>query len=1390
MDSHLDTSTLHAAASEQLGANRNPLPIVVGIGGSAGALPALIRLLQSLEEGAPLAIVVVLHLSPDHQSSATEILQRATSLTVSQVRERTRLQPGHVYVIAPGTNLVTDDGHIQPAAAPSKRPSSVIDLFFRSLAEAHGPRAVGIVLSGTGRDGSLGLSQINESGGLAMAQAPEDAEHGDMPLAAIATGAVDLVLPASEIGKRLVELTRFQRSSPAEAERALSIDPAVEPKSNGEVSPGQALNDILVALRARTRHDFRRYKTATVLRRVERRMQVNRLASIQEYRDFVREKPEEMAPLLADMLISVTNFFRDPVAFEVLQHQVIPKVMEAAGEGEEVRVWIPACASGEEAYSVAILLQEFADLMKRPPRLQLFASDINDPAVAIARAGIYAPNVAADVSESRLLAYFDKDESGYYRVRSSLRETIVFAHHNVLSDPPFSRLDLICCRNLLIYLDRSAQAALLESFAYALKPGGYLFLGNAESIDVAGATFESVSKEHRIYRLRTDAVAANHPRVPSQLQLGGPPVPAALPASLGRGSFNPATEDSLEALHRHALAAAALPNVLINGQYELERVSNGASRFVAFAEGAPTRDVLSNVASDIRLELRTALYQAGQTQRSVRTVFRRGAGEADGQASAMALTVHPVPGQNGNPHWLVLFDEQEEDGLVAGQPGTALGDAHEATIRRLEDENRALKANLQDTLDRSAVSTEELKASNEELQAINEELRSAKEELETSKEELQSVNEELTTVNFELRLKVEEAGRNNDDLRNLMEAAEIATVFVDAGMRVMRFTPQASNLFSLIPTDVGRPLMDVKNRLRYDEIVDDATLVFKQLRPLERSITSIDDQHFLARVLPYRTSTDRIGGAVLTFIDVTRLHRAETTALLAEQRLRDAVAASEDFAVICTDSEGVVTSWNEGAMRIFGHEGRDIVGRAIDLIYTAQDRTAGVPALERGTALREGRATDERWHVRADGSTLFCSGVMTPLPRRDEGFVKIARDVSLAKGIELEQQEALTVERRSVEDARSSAHLRDRFLAVMSHELKQPLNLIQVNAELLTRLPELHNSGAAQRIGSTIMRAVAAQETIVNDLLDLSRVRTGKLQLHREPTEIVDVVRELVQAMSIDAERKRITLNLKADDAVLCDCDPVRFEQIVWNLLGNALKFTPENGRVDVEVTVDGPSAKLVFKDTGAGIAAEYLPHLFELFSQGTTKEGVRSRRGGLGIGLSLVRDLVEAHGGHIHASSPGERQGTTFTVWLPLAARAPQRIAQASAFSFSGCRVLMVDDEPDSLATFAMLLELEGAQVETTTSARTALDLLASHDFDLLVSDIGMPEMSGLELMQRASALRPAKSFRSVAVSGYGSEADVQASRDAGFDAHISKPASLEKLRVAVAGLPSRLTQ
>jgi len=558
---------------------------------------------------------------------------------------------------------------------------------------------------------------------------------------------------------------------------------------------------------------------------------------------------------------------------------------------------------------------------------------------------------------------------------------------------------------------------------------------------------------------------------------------------------------------------------------------------------------------------------------------------------------------------------------------------------------------------------------------------------------------------------------------------------------------------------------------------------------VERPVQGVDDHHFLARIRPYRTLDDKIAGAVLTFVDVTELRRIEQALLDGQERLRIAALTTQDYAIVTMDPNGVVNTWNEGARRVFGWEPAEVVGQHVRMLFTAEDRAAQVPEAELALALHSGRAEDERWHLRKDGSIFYCSGVMTPLREGHAGgFVKIARDATGHKRQEVAREALLRQERAASSAARNANELKDQFLAVMSHELKHPLNLIQVHAELLTRLPELQQLPAVRRAADSIRGAVRSQAKIIDDLLDLSRARTGKLALNAEAVPICSALKAIVEAARGDAESKNIVLTWvchEAEDLQL-QCDRVRTEQIVWNLLSNAIKFTPEGGRVTVELARDGIDIRLRVQDNGRGIAAEYLPHVFGLFSQESDRRREFNR--GLGIGLALVQELTQAQGGRVKAESAGVDQGSVFTVWLPLVAQTVERSGPALAPSdvLAGLRVLVVDDMPDALRPFVALLESEGAEVDAAGSGEQALSLLTQGAHALLVSDIGMPGMDGFELIAavRAHDRESVRGIRAVALTGYGRQADAERALRAGFDAHMAKPVDFEAFKRLVGGL------
>jgi len=1335
-----------------------PFP-VVGVGASAGGLVALKTLLESLPANSGMAFVVVVHLSPRHESSADKLLQRATRMPVVQVVEPTRIECNRVYIISPANDLEMNDGYLRIRSAVRPYGKHVaIDRFFRTLAEVHQDRGIGIVLSGTGSDGTVGISSIKEQGGVTLAQLPEDAEYGDMPRHAIATGNVDFVLPVADIGQQLLRLWQNARNIELPPQPGL---PAHVVRS-GEFhrADEEALRDIIRLLSVRTGHDFHHYKRATVLRRIERRLQVNLLKDIHAYRDFLERHNEETAALLSDMLISVTNFFRDREAFEAIERDVIPQLFAQRREnGEPVRVWVPACASGEEAYSLAMLLCDEADRYPSPPPIQVFATDIDEAAVSRGRTGLYPESIAVDVPPARLRNYFTKEQR-HYRIKKSLRDKVLFAAHNVLRDPPFSRIDLISCRNLLIYLDRDIQGRLLQMFHFALRPGGSLFLGNSESADSATLYFEQVDKKNRIFRARGHVRPSMHvPMLP--LRAGG--VPAAIPPpARGARAF------SYSELHQRALERYAPPSVIVDQDYGILHISADAGAFLQFAGGEPTHNLLKIVHPSLRLELRSALYQAMHTKQNAEA--RKVALERGGETAYVDILVRPFRDNEAELDFaLVLFDELDDSAQLALP--VPVGDAQSGILLQLEEELQRTKERLQSTIEQSEVSTEELKASNEELQAINEELRSATEELETSKEELQSVNEELTTVNHELKMKVEEAAQINDDLHNFISSTEIATIFVDGGLRIKRYTPRAEDIFSIIPADIGRRLLDITHRLDYPELAADTEAAFMALQTREREVHGIDGRVFIARVLPYRTAESRVDGAVLTFVDVTSLRRAEERA----RALGVApLPSSGGIAVIAIDTHGRVLSWNQNAEALLGYAEAEIVGTPLARLYPEGTAAASTLPAD-GICARHDL-------LHKDGRTVAFASLIATIADPPFGQVLLFWPQSAPSSPGSATRTVAKHEPDSEVAMRQS--LKYEFLAVVSHELKHPLNLIGVNSELLLRAPGMAQSKVALRALETIRRAVRGQAKIIDDLLDLSRMRTGKLKLNRAPINLVALAQSLVEVVQADAAIANLQIAFDNDDPTITVlADGSRVEQMLWNLIGNAIKFTPDEGRIAVRVFEQDRFGIVEVSDTGVGIDPDFQSRVFDMFGQGAARAA--SKQSGLGIGLALVRQLAESHSGRVEVSSPGLGQGSTFRLWLPLfRERSVNELAWSETIdvaSLNGLRILLVDDAHDTVESLRELLSLTGAEVDVATSGANALEIASARAFDLMLSDIGMPDMDGNLLVEQVRRLPGWAHVPIIALSGYDTSRDVGRALQSGFDAHLAKPISLGALAAMV---------
>jgi two-component system, chemotaxis family, CheB/CheR fusion protein len=751
-------------------ANRKPNEfLIVGIGASAGGIQALKKFFENVPATSGMAYVVILHLSPDYDSKLAEVLQTVALIPVTQVIEKILVEPDHIYVVSPNQHLEMMDGSliVTPNISVEERRAPV-DIFFRTLAESHGTLAVAVILSGSGANGSMGLKRIKERGGATFVQNPREAEFGEMPRNAIATELVDDVLPVAEIPAKII----------AYKQNLGAVVIHVEAESRPEIQQ-QALRAIFTQLRLRTGHDFSNYKRPTLLRRIERRINIHHLPDLTSYAAYCQQQPEETQALLKDLLISVTNFFRDGRAFEVIERDILPHLLHGKRAGDALRIWIAGCATGEEAYSLAMLCAERTIGVSDAPKVQIFATDIDEHAIATAREGLYTINDAADVSPERLRRFFTK-EGEMYRIRRELREMVLFAVHNVIKDPPFSRLDLVSCRNMLIYLNQTAQERVMETLHFALNPGGYLFLGMSESVDGAGDLYVPVSREYHIFQSRQVAARAY-------------PVPeGVLSFRLDKGRAAELLDNEKRAqarftygdLHQRLLEQYAPPSVVINEEYDIVHLTERAGRYLQVAGGEPSQNLLKLIRPELRLELRTALYQA--TQRQTNVEARNLKFRINGHTEAVNIHIRPVlrEGDTARGFMLVIF----EPNVSATSDEEKVFTSDEPMARQLEEELMRLKAQLRTTNEHHEVQAEELKASNEELQAMNEELRSAAEELETSREELQSINEELTTVNQELKVKIEEATLTSNNLQNLINSTDIGTIFLDRSFRVNLFT--------------------------------------------------------------------------------------------------------------------------------------------------------------------------------------------------------------------------------------------------------------------------------------------------------------------------------------------------------------------------------------------------------------------------------------------------------------------------------------------------------------------------------------------------------------------------------------------------------------------------
>jgi len=895
-------------------------PLIVGIGASAGGLTAFKAFFAAMPADSGMAFVLVQHLDPNHKSLLVELIARQTAMRVREAEDGMPASANALFVIPPDATLTIKGGILRvERPAPPREHRMPIDTFFLSLAEDQGENAICIVLSGTGTDGTLGLRAIKAHGGLTLAQSEyDDLAMSGMPQSAAATGLVDHVMPVEDMPRLLIDYWEhlFQVAAQKDGEGT-------------RLDAGEHLATIASLLRARVGHDFSHYKPNTLVRRIQRRMQVLQIDSVPAFIDRLRQEPRQIDLLFHELLIGVTQFFRDPPDFAALQATAIPAILESKKDAEaQVRIWVPGCATGEEVYSLAILLQEEMDRRGIAPKVQIFGTDIDDTAIATARAGRYNRTMAGMTPE-RIGRCF-VEEAGFYRVVKPLREMCLFSVHNVAKDPPFSRLDLISCRNLLIYMGTELQERVIRTFHYALRPGGTLFLGRSEGVTRSTTLFAQPDPKVRLFERRDTPTPA---RLPDFRASAATPTPVRLPAhGIAEG------EDRIDKSVRSALEKHSPVYLVINDRYDILRFSGGeAGRYLEPAAGAASLTLFGMLRKSLGPAVRAAVHKAFTERRAV--VQDQVALKIDGEPRTVTVIVEPLSDAGREPGlWVVAFRDLGRAVRSRGAKGAADGGG--AAVQALEDELLTTQAQLQAAIDEAETVTEEMKSSGEEYLSVNEELQSSNEELETAKEEMQSVNEELQTINAELASKNDMLTRLNSDMRNLLESTQIATIFLDNDMLIKGFTPAMKELFRLREGDLARPITDIVTRLSYGNLREDVRNVLRDRGLIEREVqVSGEDATFVMRIRPYNTAAGVVDGVVITFVDISEHKRTEMTL-----REHAAVVEFAHDALVGVDLDGSVRSWNPAAGKLFGYPAAAAIGQPVSLLAAA-DRSGEQAAM-------------------------------------------------------------------------------------------------------------------------------------------------------------------------------------------------------------------------------------------------------------------------------------------------------------------------------------------------------------------------------------------------------------------------------------------------------------
>jgi two-component system CheB/CheR fusion protein len=1347
---------------------------VVAIGASAGGLEAVTQLLQNLAPDTGMAFIYVQHLSPDHKSLLTPLLSKVTKMKVQDIDGMEKIQPNNVYIIPYNKEIEVVDGHIQLLPRPANKRSNLsIDVLFASLAETHGENVVGVVLSGSANDGTRGLKEIKLAGGITFAQ-DDSAKFSSMPNSAIAEGVVDFVLSPKEIAVQLGWMSKHPLANP----KAIKVLPEDEIENTDP-----HLKAILQLLQKTKRVDFSHYKMNTIKRRMLRRMLIHKIETLQEYANLLVLKNGEIELLYQDLLINVTEFFRDAEAFEFLKTSVLPQLLSSKTSGETLRVWVAACATGEEAFSIAMLLFELQEKKTAFVPFQIFASDLSAEAIVEARAGEYAPHQLKNISPKRLQKFFIKTNDKY-RISKLLRDVCVFAHHNLLGDPPFSRMDFISCRNLLIYLDLAAQKKAIATFHYALNEGGCLMLGKSETIGTANDLFTANDKKFRIYLRKKNSGMARIPDIGSRITQ-----PAYQNKSDGTTASpkKPLASPNIQLTNAYdaILLAQFVPaSVIVNHEMEILQFRGNTAPYLQNASGKASFNILKMAHLEITFELRNAIHHAIKTKQTVRkTGIEMNRDLVGNTVRIVNLEVAPLLLPEEEPMLIVVFTGQEME--LGGHPKEGEKKntiAKDRRIKKLEEELTAARNDMRSITQDQETANEELQSANEEIISSNEELQSLNEELETSKEEIESTNEELITSNQELLARIQQVEELHNYNEAILDAVHEPMLVLDKNLRIKSANKSFCKTFKIIEEDViGLSLFKIGghewNIPKLRELLEDILPKNNRFHDLEIKIdfVGIGQKIMLLNAHSIFQQSKKEELIVLTMIDATEVRRLAIEIALKEKELlnkalleskneqlklevavakrtvelkkqkefSDSIIDASPDVIVVYDQQMRVLSYNKASEDYFNIPKEDILGKALFDLYPKAKEGRKYQNIRH--ALNGETVHDVFYHSVVNGK--FYEHFFKPLIDENGqvyAAMSKARDitqVTLQQAAKDELIKAKNAAELKTKIAEDTVIAKQQFLSNMSHEIRTPMNAIIgfTNVILRTKLEDNQKDYIL-----AIKESSDALLMLINDILDLAKVDSGKMIFSQTPFNLLDAVATMLLLFEVRIKEKNITLMVEYDPAIPTTLvgDPLRLRQIILNLVGNAVKFTSV-GEISMRVWLleqDAEKATIEFtlSDTGIGIAEDKLEQVFNNFEQ-VHKEG-DTAYGGTGLGLAIVKQLIERQGGNIRLESELGK-GTTFRFVLSFdkakttketttdtTIETTTETTTDTTTDTTTIKVLVAEDVILNQLLIKIIAEDFGFEVDIASNGKIAVEMLQQNRYDIVLMDLQMPVMNGFD--------------------------------------------------------------